>query len=101
MAYDEKRGVTVLFGGVSNGERLSDTWEWDGKSWKKMNSFNDPSARSGHEMIYDQVREKVVIYGGYGNDIFNNDAWEWDGRKLDLDRIGQRRTNRQCVCARL
>jgi hypothetical protein len=79
MAYDEKRGVVVLFGGVTNGERLSDTWEWDGKSWTKMTSYADPPARSGHEMIYDSVREKVVIYGGYGDDVFKNDAWEWDG----------------------
>ncbi|MBC7877566.1 MAG: hypothetical protein H7Y59_10380 [Anaerolineales bacterium] len=80
MAYDEKRGVTVLFGGVNNGQRLSDTWEWDGKSWKEINPPNYPSMRSGHEMIYDQVREKIIMYGGYGNDIFYNDAWEWDGK---------------------
>jgi hypothetical protein len=80
MAFDERRGVTVLFGGVTNGTRLSDTWEWDGVSWKRINSRNNPPARSGHEMIYDPIREKVVIYGGYGEEIFRNDAWEWDGK---------------------
>ena len=80
MAFDEKRGVTVLFGGVTNGTRLSDTWEWDGESWKRINSRDDPPARSGHEMIYDPIREKVVIYGGYGEEIFRNDAWEWNGK---------------------
>ena len=88
MAYDEKRGVTVLFGGVRNGERLSDTYEWNGKAWKKITPYISPSARSGHEMIYDRVREKIVIYGGYGNDVFNNDAWEWDGKywvKIELE----------------
>jgi hypothetical protein len=88
MAYDEKRGVVVLFGGYSDGERLSDTWEWDGTSWKEMTSYADPSARSGHEMIYDPVREKVVVYGGYGDEVFKNDAWEWDGagwQRIPLD----------------
>ena len=33
MAYDEQRGVTVLFGG-SDGADRNDTWEWDGATWK-------------------------------------------------------------------
>ncbi len=83
MAYDEKRGVTILFGGVNNGQYLSDTWEWDGKLWRKINTFNNPSARIAHEMIYDSAREKVVLYGGYDGGIFYNDAWEWDGENWE------------------
>lgn len=34
MAYDESRGVTVLFGGMGeNGTTLNDTWEYDGVTW--------------------------------------------------------------------
>jgi len=34
MAYDEARGVTVLFGGEDkNGEDLNDLWEYDGTTW--------------------------------------------------------------------
>ena len=37
MAYDSKRGVTVLFGGavfVPGGQMdTNDTWEWDGVAW--------------------------------------------------------------------
>ncbi len=79
MAFDEKRGVTVIFGGISNGVHLSDTWEWDGKSWRRINSPTSPPARAGHEMVYDPIREKVVIYGGYGEGAFRNDGWEWNG----------------------
>ena len=35
MAYDSRRGVTVLFGGVRyySESAFDDTWEWDGESW--------------------------------------------------------------------
>lgn len=34
MAYDEERGVIVLFGGAdADGNLLNDTWEYDGISW--------------------------------------------------------------------
>jgi len=81
MAFDEKRGVIVLFGGVRNDEHLSDTWEWDGKTWVRIYSPEKPSGRSGHEMFYDPVLERVVLYGGYDGKTFYNDAWEWNGKK--------------------
>src|SRR4030095_9398496 len=33
MAYDNKRGRVVLFGGADALKVCSDTWEWDGKRW--------------------------------------------------------------------
>src|SRR5262249_48188958 len=34
MAFDEARGVTILFGGVgASGGLLADTWEWNGTAW--------------------------------------------------------------------
>ena len=34
MAYDEARGVVILFGGIANdGTYLNDTWEYDGLTW--------------------------------------------------------------------
>ena len=30
MAYDPKRGVTVMTGGYSKDTELNDHWEWDG-----------------------------------------------------------------------
>lgn len=79
IAYDENRGVVVLFGGLGQAGRLSDTWEWDGTTWTEIITDTHPSGRSGHEMIYDPVRRKVVTYGGYDDPSFYNDAWEWDG----------------------
>jgi hypothetical protein len=36
MAYDEKRGVSVLFGGSNSGIRSGETWEWNGRVWTRV-----------------------------------------------------------------
>lgn len=79
MAYDEERGVTVLYGGYNKSSTLCDTWEWDGKEWRWLCPLNCPGPRFGHEMYYDPTRKKVVLYGGTDNKTYFNDAWEWDG----------------------
>jgi PKD repeat protein len=74
MAYDSKRGVTVLFGGT-DGNSPNDTWEWNGTNWIQRLPPVSPSARDGHAMAYDSARGVVVLFGGYSH----NDTWEWDG----------------------
>ncbi len=80
LAYDEARGVVVVFGGYNQDGALGDTWEWDGKEWHLRCPACSPPARSGHQMIYDPQRSRVVLYGGYDwKETFFNDAWEWNG----------------------
>ena len=77
MAYDARRGVTVLFGGFdANSNDLGDTWEWDGASWRQV-AFSGPTARFGHAMAYDRVRRVTVLFGGDAEN--REDTWEWDG----------------------
>ncbi len=88
MAFDEQRGVIVLFGGEGVRGFLNDTWEWDGQTWKQIFPREDaavPRARSAHQLFYDLARQKVVLSGGYTQDdkkqaVFLDDAWEWDGQ---------------------
>lgn len=89
MAFDEKRGVTVLFGGMLQLSPLqnnffSDTWEWDGEDWQKTSPTTSPPGRQDQLMFFDPVRGTVVMYGGYYIDenrtnVFLDDTWEWDG----------------------
>lgn len=89
MVYDSGRGKIVLFGGMraranpndSYGERvLGDTWEYDGKQWRKVSDSGPPS-RDHHAMSYDDKRGKVVLFGGSMGAAFLGDTWEWDGRQ--------------------
>jgi hypothetical protein len=81
MAYDEKRKVSILYGGRDAVGPLADTWEWDGTNWTLMHPQDSPGPRCCHQMLYDPQLEAVVLYGG--NDAvgdFFNDAWEWNGQ---------------------
>ncbi|HUX08237.1 MAG TPA: kelch repeat-containing protein [Acidobacteriota bacterium] len=91
MAFDESRGVVVLFGGF-DGEQFGDTWEWDGSQWSLVSSTG-PAARVCHQMVYNRDRGRVVLFGGvqYFEDItqkYLSDVWEWDGSSWKL--LGKR-----------
>ena len=89
MAYDEQRERVVLFGGYQDltGERLGDTWEWNGKRWKQTAS-KGPTARTHTAMAYDAERQRVTLFGGVGTrrDMYqdNDDTWTWDGSHWTL-----------------
>lgn len=76
MAFDSRRGVTVMFGGYAtySSWALDDTWEWDGATWTQ----GPPSGpgRYQHAMAYDSVRGRSVVFGGYP---LYDDTWEYDG----------------------
>jgi hypothetical protein len=87
MAYDEKRGVVVMFGGgeKTGNYMLGDTWIWDGEDWTQMFPTGYPTARRGGQMFYDPETEKVILSGGfyYGAEKkFTHvyDIWAWDGK---------------------
>ena len=79
MAYDATRKRTVLFGGSRTGPALSETWEWDGKSWTQVKPKTSPPARVDPAMAYDSVRKQVILFGGGGKTLFA-DTWSWDGK---------------------
>jgi hypothetical protein len=85
MVYDVARKQSVLFGGASVGtvetREFSDTWTWDGKSWKQAASFG-PSKRSLHSMAYDDVLGLTVLFGGVQlPGSYFGDTWDWDGKR--------------------
>lgn len=79
-AFDSRRGLVILFGGVGSNGFLGDTWAWDGTTWKKL-SDSGPEPRAMGYLAYDSRRDRVVLFGGrkgYPNGDLN-DTWEWDG----------------------
>lgn len=81
FVYDSKRGLLIIFGGISNGVFKGDTWSWDGKEWRTLAEAG-PSPRVMGYMAYDKKRDRIVLFGGrpgWLNDA--NDTWEWDGKE--------------------
>lgn len=84
MAYDPRRGVTVLFGGTreGSGAALDDTWEWDGSNWRTAATTGArPEPRSHAQVVYHPGRGTLVLFGGQvGGSGGLGDTWEFDGR---------------------
>jgi len=82
-AYDTHRERAVMFGGfvagLGVGDPVDDTWEYDGKIWRRANPATSPPARGGHVMAYDAKRRVVVLYGGEAATANLGDTWEYDG----------------------
>jgi hypothetical protein len=86
MAFDEKRGQVISFGGRWGS---SETWAFDGRDWQRL-SVAGPPGRDHHAMTYDNRRGRIVIFGGARNlpgggnakgEPMLRDLWEWDGAK--------------------
>ncbi|MFK7740781.1 MAG: kelch repeat-containing protein [Planctomycetota bacterium] len=80
MTYYLPFNHTVLFGGIANGMRSSDTWIWDGTNWSQAAPTNVPPARVAHSMAYDENRATIVMFGGIdATGMLLDDTWEWNG----------------------
>jgi ribosomal protein L37E len=98
MAFDDREGEMVLFGGTDSSYlgwvSFEDTWLWDGSVWRPARfTGTPPSGRCYHAMAYDRARERVVLYGGQsyweagwmcppcGFPYAARDTYEWDGAR--------------------
>ncbi len=100
LCMDEARGQMILFGGVDATSApvayFSDTWAYDGLSWRKLTPSAQPGARAGTCMAYDRKRGRIVLHGGASPGIVWNDTWEWNGStwiQVTLPAPGPRRVN--------
>ncbi|HTL15642.1 MAG TPA: immunoglobulin domain-containing protein [Patescibacteria group bacterium] len=81
MAYDERRGVTVCYGGFGASAAL--VWEWDGTQWTSVAPTNGPGTsyyQNAGSMDYDPTLGNVFF--GPGTDGFAaRFFWSWDGQQ--------------------
>ena len=87
MAYDSRRGVTVLYGGYPKSNDWTSTWEWDGVKWKEVITEDSPGEKSGHRMVYDPTRGVVVLFGGAKKSRYENETWLYDGNNWILSEV--------------
>ncbi|HEX8792177.1 MAG TPA: kelch repeat-containing protein [Polyangiaceae bacterium] len=78
IGVGDSAGSVLLFGGMSLGPYLGDTWVWNGTAGWKQLRVQGPSAREGAAAA--MLNGKVVLYGGSSaSNGFLADTWEWDG----------------------
>ena len=80
MAFDERDGVTVMFGGEGeNAATYTDTWTWDAVDWTLLSPAVTPTPRHFFGMTYDTARGLTVLFGGSFGAARLNDTWTWNG----------------------
>lgn len=82
MTFDSTRDVALLFGGGANGMEQSDTWSYDGQSWKSLcaQGCMGPSARTQAMLAFDASSGKAVLFGGsVACTPPLGDTWTWNG----------------------
>jgi hypothetical protein len=83
LAYNPADGYLVLFGGCCDAynRTFSDTWVWNGQSWRQLNPSASPSARKNAGLAYDMASKRLVLFGGCINNQYSQDGdtWAWDG----------------------
>lgn len=98
MAFDERAGATVLFGGVAPNPNyqtsLGDTWLFNGTSWEKMPG-NGPAARRYAAFAYDPELEGCLLHGGSDDEagrrsfgdvwLFKNNSWKQMVKKFETE----------------
>jgi len=112
LAYDESRGVLVLFGGSlgagedggdcgeGHGPLCARTWEWDGLSWSSPQRGDPehaevPRPREGPGMVYDADDECVAMFGGHGAEAVCGEGADWNcGTYWCYDEAGWRVSHR-------
>ncbi len=81
-AFDESRGLMVLFGGEIDGV-VSDTatWEYDGATWSRIVTDLAPGPRRGSRLVFDPVQRRLMMFGGVTPDgTLLNDLWQYRDR---------------------
>jgi hypothetical protein len=84
MAYDSRRGMSVLFGGSGLGGLSSATWEWDGAGWTQRSFAVSPAAQVWAAMAYDSIRNRMVLFEGDPNSGSPAQTWQYDGSAWTL-----------------
>ncbi len=81
MAYDEKTGKVIMYGGVTGKGDVNDTWAYDPATnvWTELHPMGDlPQPRRGHSMVFDRTSGKIVMFGGTVGYRGVNDTWTYD-----------------------
>ena len=64
FAYDDQRGMGVLFGLYPSIDPNNYTWLWNGVDWKQAVTSSAPTTRYTAAMAYDAAHSQQVLFGG-------------------------------------
>lgn len=85
MSYDAYRSRTVLYGGFTGANVLSnDTWEWNGVRWNRVID-TQPGFRYITALAFDAVSGQTVMFGGASTTGTLDQTWMLRERNADRE----------------
>ncbi len=82
VAYDRRRGHTVLYGGRGRGSNTGadDTWRFSQGSWARVLVRGEvPPSRMSHGMAWEPKTDRIVVAGGTWAGQPRGDTWALSG----------------------
>lgn len=81
MAHDARCGITLAFGGATNGfvPPTDRTWIYTAGAWTEHTTGPKPPARMNHAMVYDEAHDAIVMFGGRNTTTAFDELWLWTG----------------------
>ncbi len=89
VAVDPTTNKTILFGGLridtddkglQKQNYTNDTWEWDGTTWRQIQTAIAPSPRQNVGMEFNPATGEIILFGGWSG-YFHSDTWVFDEGK--------------------
>jgi hypothetical protein len=76
----------LVAGSVGSGGLGSDTWKWDGKSWRLLPTKSPVEMTAGASLAYSAPLRKVIQFGGshFRTAPGDDQIWVWDGEGWSL-----------------
>ncbi len=87
MTFDAARYRLLLYGGFDGDSALTDTWEFDGRSWRQRSPITSPSGPLSF-MAFDQRRRRVVAFGGVLFGAASDETWEYTFGDRSVEHCG-------------
>lgn len=83
MAYDQRHGKLVLFGGAATdygGSTHTYLFDLASETWSAPSLTSEPSTRYGQTLVYDPARAVVWMFGGGPYGQAANELWYFDAQ---------------------
>ena len=78
MCYYPPTKTVFWQGGFQGRGSVSETWEWNGQSWRKVTTQRKPGPRTSGWLVFDP-NSKLLFYGGGWSGVDLHDLWTFDG----------------------
>ena len=78
MCYYPPTKTVFWQGGFQGRGNVSETWEWNGQSWRKITTQRKPGPRTSGWLVFDP-NSKLLFYGGGWSGVDLHDLWTFDG----------------------